>query len=272
MNKAFFVKKNIFKKASTTYYYSSMFFTSEVKESVFTLYAFVRYADDLIDTIPPKKKEFAKLRKDIKIALTGTRVNIAIIDDFAELARVKNFNPAWIFAFLDSMESDLTVKKYNTYKDLQKYMYGSAEVIGLFMSKIFNTPEVAYTYAKAQGEAMQLINILRDVDEDYKLGRQYMPIEDLKTYGTHIPPKPHEEANFCKLMRFEIDRYRAIQKVADKGHAYINRRFRIMVKTSAQMYLWTARQIEKDPLIVFKRKVKPPKWYVILILLKNALF
>lgn len=272
MNSTFSLKKSIFKKASTTYYYSSMFFTSEVKESVFTLYAFVRYADDLIDSIPPQKKAFAKLREDTKTALSGKRIGIPIVDDFATLAQVKGFNPEWTFAFLDSMESDLTVKKYKTYEDLQRYMYGSAEVIGLFMSKIFNTPELAYTYAKAQGEAMQLINILRDVDEDYKLGRQYIPMEDLKEYGTHIPPRPHEEANFCRLMRYEIERYRAIQKIADKGHPHINRRFRIMVKTSAQMYLWTARQIYKDPLIVFRRKVKPPKWYVILTLLKNAIF
>lgn len=272
MNKTFLLKKNIFKKSSTTYYYSSMFFTKDVKQAVFTLYAFVRYADDLVDCIPPKKTEFMNLRKDILSAFKGIKVNNPIIDDFASLAKEKDFDPSWTSSFLDAMGSDLCINEYKTYEDLQKYMHGSAEVIGLFMSKIFNTPEIAFPYAMAQGEAMQFINFLRDIDEDYKLGRRYIPLEDLLKFKVNIPPSPAQEENFCKLMRFEINRYKQIQKEADKGHAYINRRFRIMVKTSAQMYNWTARQIEKDPLIVFRKKVKPPKWYVILTLLKHAIF
>lgn len=249
-----------------------MFFTPKVKEAVFTLYAYVRYADDLIDTIPPKILEFKKFREDTKKAFEGKNVGNPIIDDFAELAREKGFDPDWTWAFLDSMESDLVTKKYDTYKDLQVYMYGSAEVIGLYMSKIFDLPEVAYPHARAQGEAMQFINFIRDINEDYELGRQYIPTGDLKKFNTHIPPKPDEVENFCKLVRYEIKRYKKIQAEADKGHQYINRRFRIMVKTSAGMYGWTARQIEKNPMIVFEKKVKPNKWYVIISALKYAIF
>lgn len=272
MPNSFNLKKLIFKGASTTYYYSSMFFTPEVKDAVFTLYAYVRYADDLIDTVPPKIREFKKFREDTKKAFEGKKVGFPIIDDFAELAREKDFDPQWTWAFLDAMESDLTTHTYDTYKDLQVYMHGSAEVIGLFMSKIFDTPEVAYPYAQAQGEAMQFINFIRDIQEDHELGRQYIPTEDLKKFKTHIPPKPHEIENFCKLVRFEIQRYKKIQAKADKGNPYIQRRFRIMVKTSAGMYNWTARQIEKNPMIVFEKKVKPNKWYVILSALKYAIF
>lgn len=269
----FALKRSIFKNASTTYYYSSLFFTPEVKESVFTLYAYVRYADDLIDSTPPKIKEFKDFRKVSELAIVkGERVKNPIIDDFAQLSKEKGFEPQWTWAFLDAMESDLTKKKYDTYAELQKYMHGSAEVIGLFMSKIFDTPEVAYEYAKAQGEAMQFINFIRDIDEDNKLGRQYIPTEDLKRFNTHIPPKPNEIDNFCKLVRFEIDRYNEIQNKANLGHPYINRRFRIMVKTSAGMYNWTAKQIYKNPMIVFKIKVKPPKLYVILSALRHAIF
>lgn len=272
MKKNFNIKKNIFKNASTTYYYSSIFFTPEVKDAVFTLYAYVRYADDLIDSIPPKKKEFAKLKQLTQKAFEGKKVNNPIVDDFATLAREKEFDPAWTWAFLDAMESDLTVKTYKTYKDLKRYMHGSAEVIGLYMSKIFDTPEVAYPYAKAQGEAMQFINFVRDIREDHELGRQYIPTDDLEKFQTHIPPKKGEEERFCKMMKYEIDRYKKVQAKADKGHPYINRRFRIMVKTSAGMYNWTARKIEKDPMIVFEKKMKPPKWYVILTALRYAIF
>ena len=124
MPNSFNLKKLIFKGASTTYYYSSMFFTPEVKDAVFTLYAYVRYADDLIDTVPPKIREFKKFREDTKKAFEGKKVGFPIIDDFAELAREKDFDPQWTWAFLDAMESDLTTHTYDTYKDLQVYMHG----------------------------------------------------------------------------------------------------------------------------------------------------
>lgn len=272
MGNNFSLKKKIFKNASTTYYYSSIFFTHETKKDVFTLYAYVRYADDLIDNDTPNIKEFKELRAKTKTAFEGKKTGHPIIDDFAELAKRKNFDPAWTWAFLDAMESDLEVKRYKTYADLQKYMHGSAEVIGLFMSRIFDTPEEAFPYAMAQGEAMQFINFIRDIDEDHKLGRQYMPVKDVKKFRTTIPPRNDAEIEgFKKLVRYEIDRYKKVQSKADKGHPYIKRRFRIMVKTSAGMYNWTAREIEKDPMIVFEKKVKPKKWYVILSALWYAI-
>lgn len=270
-NSTFEKKKKIFKGASTTYYYSSIFFPPQIKEDIFTLYAYVRKADDLIDTIPPKLREFKKFRLDTRKAHEGKKVQDVIISEFMKLSKEREFDFAWTEAFLDAMETDLKKKKYNTYKELQSYMYGSAEVIGLYLSRIFGIPDKALEYAKAQGEAMQFINFIRDIDEDHKLGRQYIPTEDLKKFKTSIPPKPGEEENFKKLVRYEIARYKKIQKKSEKGYPYIAHRQLIMVRTSAGMYNWTARQIEKDPMIVFEHKVKPPKWYVIWTALKNSL-
>lgn len=264
-------KKNIFKGASTTYYYSSIFFPPQIKDDVFTLYAFVRKADDLIDTIPPKLKEFKKFRQDTRKAQAGDIVDDIIIHEFIQLSKARGFDFAWTEAFLDAMETDVKKKKYDTYKELKGYMYGSAEVIGLYLTKIFGIPPEAHIYAKAQGEAMQFINFIRDIDEDHKLGRQYMPTEDLIKFNTSIPPKSKEVESFKKMVRYEIDRYKKIQKKAEKGYPYIPHRQLIMVRTSAEMYNWTARQIEKDPMVVFERKVKPPKWYVIFTALKNSL-
>lgn len=270
-NKALAEKQSIFKKSSTTYYYSSLFFTGQVKNDVFTLYAFVRYADDLVDAIPAKADEFRSFRALTEKALDGSPAHNHIIDDFVELSRRKNFDPSWTHAFFDSMESDLTKNSYETYEELQTYMYGSAEVIGLYMCRIFDTPDEALSYAQKQGEAMQFINFIRDIQEDVELGRHYIPRADARKFKTHIPPRPEEYDNFCALIRYEINKYKSIQKTADKGHAFIDRRFRIMVKTSAAMYNWTARRIEKDPLIVLRKKVKPSKWLVIGTVLRNAL-
>lgn len=265
-------KKKLFKKSSTTYYYSSLFFTGQIKKDVFTLYAFVRYADNLVDAIPPKKTKFFDFCKKVTRAFNGEVLGNHIIDDFIELSKRRKFDQDWTLAFLASMKADLTKHHYKTYEELQKYMYGSANVIGLYMCAIFNTSSRFHPYAQAQGEAMQFINFIRDVQEDYELGRQYIPSSDVKKFHTHIPPKPGEEAAFCLLMRSQIDKYRKIQLYANKGHKYIDKRFRIMVKTSAKMYEWTANQIYKDPMIVFQKKVKPAKWYVIATVIKHALF
>ncbi len=265
-------KRKIFKRSSTTYYYSSLFFTGQTKEDVFTLYAFVRYADNLVDAIPPKKNEFFDFCKNVQRAYKGEVIGDHIIDDFIELSKRKKFEQAWTSAFLDSMKADLTKHTYHTYEELQKYMYGSANVIGLFMCAIFDTGARALPNAQAQGEAMQFINFIRDIDEDFKLGRQYIPTHDVKKFHTHIPPKPSEEEAFRSLVRNQIDKYRKVQQYARKGHKYIDRRFRIMVKTSADMYEWTADQIYKDPMVVFQKKIKPAKWYVIATVIKHALF
>ncbi len=265
-------KRKLFKKSSTTYYYSSLFFTGQIKSDVFALYAFVRYADNLVDAIPPKKIEFSRFCKKVHQAYGGKVLKDHIIDDFIELSHRKKFDKAWTNAFLSSMKADLTKHHYKTYEELQKYMYGSANVIGLFMSAIFNSSPRVFPYAQAQGEAMQFINFIRDVQEDFELGRQYIPEDDVKKFNTHIPPKPGEEEAFCLLMRSQIDKYRKIQQYANKGHKYIDKRFRIMVKTSAKMYEWTADQIYRDPLIVFRKKVKPAKWYVIASVIRHALF
>ncbi len=264
-------KQALFKKSSTTYYYSSLFFTGEVKKDVFTLYAFVRYADDLVDAIPAKADEFYRFRKATENAFNGRLSKNHIIDDFIQLSKRKNFDQSWTIAFLDSMERDLSKKSYETYEELQGYMYGSADVIGLYMCRIFDTSDVALEYAQKQGEAMQFINFIRDIQEDSELGRQYIPRSDARKFNTHIPPHPVEYENFCNLIRYEIQKYRALQLEADKGHSFIDRRFRIMVKTSAAMYSWTADRIEENPLIVLQKKVKPSKWFVIANVIKNAL-
>jgi phytoene synthase len=89
----------------------------------------------------------------------------------------------WSEEFFDAMFQDTQVDHYASYEDLQKYMYGSAQVVGLMMCKILRIPPEAYPYACALGEAMQLTNFLRDVREDrceYK--RMYMPRDLLHYY------------------------------------------------------------------------------------------
>lgn len=265
-------ERAIFRRASTTYYWSSKFFPSSVREDVFRLYSFVRLADDYVDQVPQRKAAFRDLRDSWEAASKdGSFITKPSLRDSAATRAIKNmvylsrkyaFDPAWTKAFLDAMQADLDGKVYKTIDDTLRYMYGSAEVIGLMMARIMGLPEEAAETARLQGRAMQFINFIRDIEEDTQMGRQYLPMEDLERFGLDDISREtvlENQAAFTKLIQFELARYRKWQAEARAGFTYIPLRMRIPVKTAADMYAWTAREIERDPLMVFIRKIKPTR-------------
>jgi phytoene synthase len=166
---------------------------------------------------------------------------------------------------------DLTKTDYATLDETLQYIYGSAEVIGLFMARIMELPEESYEAAKILGRAMQYINFIRDIEEDNSLGRTYLP---LSGSGLQSLQKSHAEANkdiFVTFVRDNIALYREWQTKAEEGYKYIPHRYLIAIKTAADMYGWTARVIENDPFVVFESKVKPSKTRIILKVLANAM-
>ena len=139
---------SIFKKGSRTYFYCSLFFPENVKSDVFTLYSFVRTTDDFVDALPQQRVEFLAFRKKFEASMSGIVAHDLVIDSFTALMKKKNFKTEWVTQFLDAMELDLTEKTYRTLADVEKYMYGSAEVIGLMMARILDLPAEAYPAAQ----------------------------------------------------------------------------------------------------------------------------
>jgi phytoene synthase len=153
-------------------------------------------------------------------------------------------------------------------------VYGSAEVIGLMMSRIMGLPKEAYSAAKYQGRAMQWINFIRDIQEDNELGRCYFPQDELKKYGLKNLSKTSAEQDpeaFKDFMLFQIARYDEWQSKAREGFEYIPKRLLAPLKTAVDMYDWTARQIAVEPMIVFDKKVKPSKQQVMKAAARNTL-
>jgi phytoene synthase len=256
--------KEIFRNGSKTYYFSSRFFPKKVRDDVFILYGFVRVADNYVDNIPQDADGFYSFRRAYETArTTGKLSDNHIIDSFIDLQRRKNFDEAWTQAFLDSMQHDLVKSTCDTLEETLTYIYGSAEVIGLFMSRIMNLDNAALPYAKMLGRAMQYINFIRDINEDVSLGRRYLPLT-----GTSLPALNKQAAfehqeEYIHFLRREIHRYHVWQKEATKGYKLIPRRYRIPIMTAADMYCWTALEIAKDPFIVFEKRVKPSKGRII---------
>ena len=257
INKTLF---KIFKQGSKTYFYSSLFFPSYMKKDVFALYGFVRKADNYVDSIPQDVNGFYEFKEKYYKALNGTETNDIVIDSFIRLSEKKKFNPEWTDAFLNSMESDIKKSSYDTIEETIEYMYGSAEVIGLYMAKIMNLSDEALYYSKYLGRSMQYINFIRDIAEDLKLGRVYMPGNEMKKYGViklnydYVKTNPE---NFSNFIHNQLKYYCKWQKIAEEGYRYIPNRYLIPVKTASEMYNWTAEQIYNNPFIIYHTKVKP---------------
>ena len=251
---------NIFRRGSTTYFTSTLFFPPAVREDVFVLYSFVRTADDYVDAVPQEADAFWAFCDTYRQVLAGVPSGDVVIDRFVDLMHRIDIRPEWVDAFLHSMARDLSQNTYETIADLEDYLYGSSEVIGLMMARIMGLPEDAWDAARALGKSMQFINFIRDINEDLLMGRTYFPQEDLAAFGLStldpVETRARPEA-FSRFVAFQIERYLTWQKQADAGFHYIPPRLRIPVRTASDMYRWTADEIRRDPFVVYERKVKP---------------
>ncbi len=262
----------VFSKGSTTYFTSSLFFPEKIKKDVARLYAFVRIADNFVDDLPQNKEGYFALKQEYYRVLKGQSTENFFVHTFVELSKERDFDPLWIEAFFTSMEMDLDNYKYKMLEDTEKYMYGSAGVIGLFMARILDLPEKSNEAALALGNAFQYVNFIRDIKEDLELNRSYFPQQELTAAGfktlqeVEVRKKPDD---FVYWMRKQISRYIVWQHQAIYGFEYIPKRYLIPIKTASDMYYWTARQIEKDPFIVYQKKVKPNKVFILAKALQN---
>jgi len=289
------IEQNIFKNGSTTYYWSSKFFPKGVRDDVFKFYSFVRVVDDVVDQVPADEQRFNRflsrwgtIKKQLADGAVPSQldesVDERVLANIAYIVHRYDCNVAWVDSFLSSMKMDVDKRTYQTIEDTIDYMYGSAEVIGLFMARILRLPgqglsisspepEVLRT-ARMQGRAMQYINFLRDIDEDNELGRQYFPQNILKKHGlvdlSQKTAQDNAEA-FTSFMHEQLDLYEEWQSEADKGFNYIPKRLRIPLQTATDMYNWTAQEIRKNPLVVFEQKIKPSKFQVITGASKNII-
>lgn len=248
---------------SRTYYFSTRLFPPEVRPHVHALYAFMRYADEIVDnpgaTSPGEQLASLELfEEETLAAVSGEPVPNPVLRAYANTVRERSIAPEDIRAFLASMKMDTSVTRYPTYADLEAYTYGSAAVVGLMMCRVVGAEDpTARDAACALGTAMQLTNFLRDVKEDWNRGRVYLPLEDLKrfSYGEQDLGACVVDERFVGLMRFEIARARGLYACADGGMRYIPRGRRYPVVVARELYAAILDRIEARGYDVFSGRV-----------------
>ena len=180
----------ITRRYSTSFSMGIRVFDKKYRAPIYAIYGFVRFADEIVDTFHdfPKKELLDKFRRDTFEAIESGISLTPVLHSFQNVVNKYNIERELIDAFLDSMEMDLNL---NAYEDnlYQKYIYGSAEVVGLMCLRVFvngdeNMYKHLYASARSLGSAFQKINFLRDIKSDFdERGRVYFPGVDFRSFS-----------------------------------------------------------------------------------------
>ncbi len=199
--------------SGSSFYYSFLFLPSGPRNAITALYAFCREVDDIVDECADPAVARMKLawwRSEIGASFDGTPQHPVALA-LAPVVRHYRLQLTHFNEIIDGMEMDLAHSRYHDFGSLQTYCHKVAGVVGLMAAEIFGYAQPGTpAYAKDLGTAFQLTNIIRDVGEDARRGRIYIPGEDLERFG--VPEREilelRETERFRALMAFEIDRAR----------------------------------------------------------------
>ncbi len=259
MAQSYALCKDFNKRHGTTYYWSTKVLPADKRPHVHALYGFCRYADDIVDDlgpVPVAQREAAlvsfgeRFFRDLAAGASPDPVLMAVVDTVRKFP----IDPECFRRFLRSMTMDLTVEKYETWDDLLQYMDGSAAVIGEMMLPILEPIDAAaFGHARDLGNAFQLTNFLRDVNEDLDRGRVYIPQEDVRRYGVDLS-KRKCTPEFAELMKFQIARCRTLYVSADDGIAMLPSRSARCIRAARVLYSRILDRIEQQHYDVFAKR------------------
>jgi phytoene synthase len=185
--------------------------------------------------------------------------------------RAFDIDPGCFERFLRSMAMDLTVASYATWDDLLAYMDGSAAVIGEMMLPILEPRTTdALVPARDLGNAFQLTNFLRDVDEDLDRGRVYLPQEDLDRFAAD-PARRTVDDEWRDLMRFEVERARSLYRSADRGIEMLPPESARCIRAARVLYAEILDRIEAADYDVFSTRAAVPTHRKALVATRLAL-
>lgn len=198
-------------QSGSSFYYSFLFLPPPRRRAITAFYAFCREVDDVVDEctdLDVARTKLAWWRTEVAALYEG-KAKHPVALALAALLPKFNIEEARLHQIIDGMEMDLTRHRYADFSALQKYCYRVASVVGLVSAEIFgHSHPDTLKYAENLGMAFQLTNIIRDVGEDARRDRIYIPVEELARFNVtaaDIMHARHSEA-FVQLMQFQVER------------------------------------------------------------------
>lgn len=279
IHQSYIESHNLFQKYSKSYYLGALLFSYSEFKLICAFYGFVRFIDDIVDSnLLNLAQKTIRLNhaRDVFFLLYDNREHMrnycpqffmeypvypAIIDTTNKLNL-----PRRIFErFFNSMEMDLTATRYATYSELQKYMKGSAEIVGEVMLHIMvpNDRDRLLPYAQKLGEAFQLTNFIRDIKEDYDMfpQRVYIPKEFITKHNVYLDKywtSGEVDTEFLLMAREIIALNWKLYGEAQQGIVSLPRSKRGAIQLSKDLYSSILIQIKKNNYELFGNKIKVP--------------
>ncbi len=247
-------------KSGSSFYYAFLFLPRERRAAITALYAFCREVDDVVDETSDPSVAARTLqwwREEVARLYAGepthpvTRALQPHVVPFS-ITQIR------LLEIIAGMEMDLHQSRYLDFAGLAHYCHHVAGVVGILSSNIFGaTDPGSVTYAGKMGLAVQLVNIIRDVGEDARMGRIYLPVDELKRFdvpasdllnGRYTP-------NFVALMRFQAERAKAVYADALASLPPVDRRPQRTGLIMGAIYRTLLDEIEREDFKVLDRRI-----------------
>jgi len=262
LQKGFKEAEKITKKYAKTFYFASRFLPKDKRYASYAIYAICRISDNSVDNHSNLLNTAAlnKIAQDIQLAYSNSNLSEDLLLVFRETANNYKIPKEYFDELLSGMKLDLEKNRYRNFEELYNYCYKVAGVVGLIMLRIFGyaNPE-AEKYSVKLGIAMQLTNILRDINEDFLRGRIYLPVEEMAKFNVnenHIT-KQTIDNNLINLIKFQIERAREYYTDAELGIKMIDdTACRLVVYVMKDIYAGILTSIEKNKYDVFSRRAQ----------------
>jgi phytoene synthase len=247
---------------SRTFYTASVLLPTAIRRSVWALYAFCRVSDDVVDRPKRNPREALQVWRERALSPHPPK------DDLVALAwadtRARHRIPLlYAEQLLDGIARDLETMRYATFTDLATYSYGVASTVGLMAMHIvgFSGPE-AVPYAVRLGVALQLTNILRDVGEDWRAGRLYLPLEELAAFDLSEEDIAARQIDdrWHAFLCFQMDRVHSLYTNSLPGVALLAPAGRFAIAAAAELYWAILDDILANGGDVFSRRAYVSQW------------
>jgi len=247
-------------QSGSSFYYSFLFLPPERRRAITALYALCREVDDTVDEctdVQVARTKLAWWRKEIAAMQAGAPTH-PVTQALHPHLQAYSIDVKHILAIVDGMEMDLDQTRYLDYPGLQRYCWQVASVVGILSASIFGaTKPETLQYAEKLGLAFQLTNIIRDVGEDARKGRIYLPVNELQQFNVTAADilNARYGENFVKLMQFQAQR---AQQAYDEAFALLpkeDRRAQRPGLIMAAIYRALLVEIERDGFHVLNQRI-----------------
>ena len=250
-------------QSGSSFYYSFMFLEPARRRAITALYAFCREVDDVVDECPDALLARTKLawwRGEVA-ALYEDCPSHPVTQALAASLKTFSLPQEQLLEIIDGMEMDLDHARYADFKALHLYCYRVASVVGLLAAEIFGYRDrMTLKYAHDLGLAFQLTNIIRDVGEDARRGRIYLPQDELSRFGVSESDlvQARYSENFRRLMEFQVERAGATYRQAFAQLPAADRKTQRAGLIMAAIYRATLDEIVRDGCRVLDRRTSLP--------------